>query len=66
MFVRELGANVIATAGSDSKVQFAVSKGGPNATGFNYTGCDGKLFRSKLKDASGSSEFIILFLFFVD
>jgi NADPH-dependent curcumin reductase CurA len=53
-FFREYGARVIAAAGSDDKVQLAVSKGGPDATGFNYTGCDGKSFRSKLKEAAGS------------
>lgn len=54
--LREYGARVIAAAGSDDKVQLAISKGGPDATGFNYTGCDAKTFRSKLKDVAGSSE----------
>jgi NADPH-dependent curcumin reductase CurA len=53
---REYGARVIAAAGSDEKVKLAISKGGPNATGFNYSGCDGKFFRSKLKDVAGPSK----------
>eukprot|EP00602_Paraphysomonas_sp_CaronLab_P001316 CAMPEP_0185025264 /NCGR_PEP_ID=MMETSP1103-20130426/8286_1 /TAXON_ID=36769 /ORGANISM="Paraphysomonas bandaiensis, Strain Caron Lab Isolate" /LENGTH=354 /DNA_ID=CAMNT_0027558417 /DNA_START=35 /DNA_END=1099 /DNA_ORIENTATION=+ len=48
-----MGARVIAAAGSDEKVEIAVAKGGPSALGFNYAGCDGKEFRSKLKEVAG-------------
>jgi len=50
---RNLGANVIVAAGSDEKVQLALSRAGSGATGFNYSGCDGKKFREKLKEVSG-------------
>ncbi|CAE7814888.1 unnamed protein product, partial [Symbiodinium microadriaticum] len=49
----ELGLKVIAAAGSDEKVSLAVSRGGPTARGFNYTDCDGTLFREKLRAAAG-------------
>jgi hypothetical protein len=53
---RELGLHVIAAAGSTEKVELAVARGGPTAKGFSYAGCDGKLFREKLKAVAGKGE----------
>ncbi len=55
-----MGANIIVAAGSDDKVQLALSRGGVNARGFNYNGCDGKDFRAKLKDVSGKGMYKVI------
>ena len=53
---RNMGGRVIVAAGSDEKVQLALDRAGPGATGFSYDGCDGKEFRAKLKKAAGKGD----------
>lgn len=48
------GAKVIAAAGSDAKIAVAASKGAL-PVGLNYTDCDGKAFRERLKTALASN-----------
>ena len=52
-----MGAKVIVAAGSNEKVDLALSRAGSDAKGFNYEGCDGKTFRAKLKEAAGKGKF---------
>lgn len=61
-----MGARIIVAAGSDDKVSLALSRAGPGARGLNYQGCDGKQFRSKLKEVAGKGELKVWTVFIGD
>ena len=45
---------MIVAAGSEDKVNLALSRAGSSGCGFSYEGCDGSEFRKRLKEQAGT------------